>query len=634
MRLFATRLGHAAVLASLACLGSIAEAQIGVRGWPQFAGDPQHTGRSFVAADDIMRIRWSTSVDTAPGTLIHYGAPVITPSNTVVVTVKTTSTGGFKVEGHDGVTGATTYSEPTDYVIPSGTGWIPPCGSALTSDNRLVTPAIGGTVLIRSNADDPGASVTRVAFYGISNYNANPSAFNSGVKINTPIVSDAQGNVYFGFITGANPLNIPNGIARIAPDGTGTWASMGTLTGSSGEKPMQNAAPALSNDGASLYAVSAPNAFLVRVNSNSLALMGSRQMTAPDGPPALAVQSSACPLVGPDGDVYFGVAGGAHSRGWMLHYDGGLTTQKPTGAFGWDNTASVVPTSMVPQYGGTSTYLIMTKYNDYATGQHKVAVLDPDATMTDPVTGVPVMNAILTQLGPTPLGGGVYEWCVNNAAVDPLTDSVLVNSEDGSAYRWNLGSNQITQAVRLTNGVGEAYTMTSVGPDGTVYVINNELMFALSNNAVPPTSFSVLRGAVVSGDLTSLLYSDDNRLAVRPGLAFNSSLSPIQVLLSSTSFSTSASSISFSLESQASAPNIQQRIELMNFVTGSYESVDVRTASLSDSVANVLVAGDPNRFINAVTGAIQARVSYTPTGIFTGANWQARLDQAAWTVNP
>lgn len=62
---------------------------------------------------------------------------------------------------------------------------------------------------------------------------------------------------------------------------------------------------------------------------------------------------------------------------------------------------------MVPSYTGSSPYLLMTKYNDYygiggGTGLNKMAVLDPDATETDPVTGATVMKEVLTILGPTP----------------------------------------------------------------------------------------------------------------------------------------------------------------------------------------------------------------------------------------
>ena len=72
------------------------------------------------------------------------------------------------------------------------------------------------------------------------------------------------------------------------------------------------------------------------------------------------------------------------------------------------------------------------------------------------------------------------EWCINTAVVDPATDSILAGSEDGKLYRWNLASNTFTQVLKLTNGVGEAYTPTAVGPDGTVYAINNATIFAVS----------------------------------------------------------------------------------------------------------------------------------------------------------
>src|SRR5207245_1625690 len=169
-----------------------------------------------------------------------------------------------------------------------------------------------------------------------------------------------------------------------------------------------------------------------------------------------------------------------------------LQTIKTPGAFGWDDTASVVPKSMVPSYHGTSQYLLMTKYNNYAgiytgNGQNKIAILDPNQTMTDPITGATVMKEVLTILGPTPDAdhpGGVREWCINTALVDPATDSVYANSEDGVLYRWNLSTNTFTQSVRLTSGVGEAYTPTLIGRDGTVYAINNATLFAVGQTSI------------------------------------------------------------------------------------------------------------------------------------------------------
>ncbi len=52
------------------------------------------------------------------------------------------------------------------------------------------------------------------------------------------------------------------------------------------------------------------------------------------------------------GDVYYGVIessfGDHNGRGWLLHYSADLTTVKTPGSFGWDDTASIVPASMVP----------------------------------------------------------------------------------------------------------------------------------------------------------------------------------------------------------------------------------------------------------------------------------------------
>jgi len=49
-----------------------------------FAGNAQHTAIYQPAARDLNRILWSTSIDVNnTGAFAHYGAPLITSSNTV-----------------------------------------------------------------------------------------------------------------------------------------------------------------------------------------------------------------------------------------------------------------------------------------------------------------------------------------------------------------------------------------------------------------------------------------------------------------------------------------------------------------------------------------------------------------------
>ena len=119
-------------------------------------------------------------------------------------------------------------------------------------------------------------------------------------------------------------------------------------------------------------------------------------------------------------------------------------------------------------------------------GHNRVAILDPNATENDPVIPTTqVMQEVITQLGVTPdpdfptFPGAVREWCINAAAVDPFTKSVMVNSEDGRLYRWDLTSNTLSEVIKLSGGIGEAYTPTIIGADGTVYAINDAVLDAI-----------------------------------------------------------------------------------------------------------------------------------------------------------
>ena len=492
--------------------------------WSTFAGNSQHTAVSAVAAQPLEVIRWSTPVDLAPPSgniLIHYGSPLVTPANTVVVPVKTGSTGGYRVEARNAQDGSLIWSQTTDYILPPH-NWTPSFSPTLTPSNRLYFPGAGGTVYFRDDVDSGGpAPPGQLAFFGMSNYLANPASFNSTVFINTPITADGAGNIYFGFRTsGTAPLGLQSGIARIDANGNGTWIS---AVGASGNdtnitRVPHQAAPALSNDEHTLYVIvasnsTATNSYLVGLDPTTLALKesspGVKVRVALKDPlngginnAFVSDDSSASPMVGPDGDMYYGVLGNPFngSRGWMLHFSGDLTQTETPGAFGWDSTASIVAASVVPSYTGTSSYLIFTKYNNYAgldggDGVNKIAVLDPNDTMVEPhpsSNGQLVMKEVLTIAGSTPdpeffpqFPNAVREWCINTAAVDPFTRSVMVNSEDGKLYRWDLTTNTLAQAVTLSPGVGEAYTPTLIGPDGTVYAINWAILNAVGPLTTP-----------------------------------------------------------------------------------------------------------------------------------------------------
>ena len=491
--------------------------------WTTHAGNLQHTGLSPVAAQDLQTIRWAKPVDLAPPSgsiFIHYGSPLVSAGNTVIVPVRT-ATGAYRVDGRRAEDGSLLWSADSDYILPAHT-WIPSYGPVLAPSSRLYFPGAGGTVYFRDAVDSSApAAIGQRAFYGLASYTAAPSSFNATVFINTPITADSAGTIYFGFRTsGSAPLGLVSGIARIDANGNGSWVSATAASGGDAgiTRIPHQAAPALSADEQTLYAVVASAAtsgtsYLVGLNPATLALKesspGVKMRVALKDPRDGAVnnanlidESSATPMVGPDGDVYFGVLGTPfNGRGFLLHFSANLTQTKTPGGFGWDTTASVVPATAVPSYGGTSTYLLFTKYNDYAgldggQGVNRMVVVDPNDTMVEPHPsshGVLVMKEILGIAGPTPdadlLGtypNAVREWCINAAAVDPFGKSVMANSEDGKLYRWNLASNTLAPGITLSPGIGEAYTPTVIGPDGTVYAINWAILNAVGAPAPTP----------------------------------------------------------------------------------------------------------------------------------------------------
>jgi hypothetical protein len=422
--------------------------------WLGFAGNAQHTAVSGGAAQSLGQIVWRKYVDLDPPysgseLFIHYGSPVITDQNTVLLPIKIDARGVFRIEARSGGNGALIWSYDSDYQLPPF-NWFPSYNLSLAASApdgsapaRLYAAGGGGKLLMRDAPDTSDGTMQTAVFYGADAYAAAATTFNATVKINTPITVDSQRNAFFGFqVLGANPAGLESGIARVGADGSGAWVAARDAAGDPAiDKAATNSAPALSADEQTLYVAvnnvqndsSGEPAYLLALDSGTLAVRASALLTDPaTGTPALVTDNStASPAVGPDGDVYFGVleSTGHNNRGWMMHFDATLATPKIPGSFGWDDTASIVPAAMVASYTGSSPYLLMTKYNNYGgsniggDGANRVAILDPNNSQTDAYSSVTVMQEVATMLGRTSdpaVAGGVKEWCINSAAVDQL----------------------------------------------------------------------------------------------------------------------------------------------------------------------------------------------------------------------
>lgn len=501
---------------TVAVVGCLMMVQVSARAQPAtFAADAQHTAQYSPPAQQLNRILWSFPVDYRnTGAGAHYGAPVITTSNTVIVPIRP-SASGFRLSAFEAATGRLKYNLTTDYVSPPA-GWLPVYQPVLvTSDagTRLYYPGAGGTVYYIENpdSDTPAPPVQQCFYASLTEYSNNATAFNNRVFVNTPITAGSNGAVFFGFRIHTNgappPLNTTQGgFARIDAAGNATYVLAGTAANDAQiSRDSHSCAPALSHDGATLYVpVKGTNAYysyLLGLDSETLATKYKVLLRDPRNNNFAGVldDATASPTIGPDGDVFFGVGAnpGNGSRGFLLHFSADLATRKPPGGFGWDYTPAIVPTNMVPGYNGTSPYLLFGKYNNYAgtgdgDGINKLALLDPGATQIDPhpsANGLLVMRELMTVVGCTPdseyqgvnFPFAVREWCINTAAVNPAKNGVFAPCEDGQVYCWDLASDSLSEALRIGPGVGQPYVPTAIGPDGTLYTLNGGRFFALGS---------------------------------------------------------------------------------------------------------------------------------------------------------
>jgi hypothetical protein len=478
--------------------------------WTGFANNAQHTAVAPVTPQPLDHIHWHVKVDHHPGTIrsddgpaSHYASPMITSTNTVIVPTRLGKRRGFEVVAYAGADGTRLWRFHTDATTPldSEPQSPPPLPATLRDDTHVAVAGAGGTLLIRRHVDRARGGVRRVAFYGLGRWRAHRRAYRQDVHITTPLTAGPDGSLYFGFAaTPDAPGHLRNGIARISPSGRGSWVSARALAGHHrGAHVVDNCAPALSNDGRTGYValLSHKTPTLVGFHSTDLRPEFRHELRDPQTHKPASIlfdASSATPTIGPDGDVFYGVLGNPlvkHDvRGWLLHFDAHLTKVETPGSFGWDQSVSVLPASSVPSYQGSSSYLLVSKYNNYTVGPHgdgrnELALLDPHAAQKDDYSRVQVMREVSTVLSPhhpphTPKGAR-YEWCVNSISVDPATGTAIANNEDGRLYRWNLETNTLDQQIRLGPGVGQAYTMTVVGPDGTSYAIENAVLYAVGS---------------------------------------------------------------------------------------------------------------------------------------------------------
>jgi hypothetical protein len=164
------------------------------------------------------------------------------------------------------------------------------------------------------------------------------------------------------------------------------------------------------------------------------------------------------------------------------------------------------------------------------------------------------------------------------------------------------------------------------------------IRFVTCNESPPLTAQAkkLLDGVQAGGTLVDTHASDDVYWQLDPTPTANPAKQKVESILLTTSPLASPGSLRLRVEAhQQGGPSgdVIQELKLLNYQTQQFETIDVRTASTSDTVVDIAAGGNPARFVQPGTREMTAIVRWHSPE-FSGAPffWSIGLDEAVWLV--
>lgn len=149
---------------------------------------------------------------------------------------------------------------------------------------------------------------------------------------------------------------------------------------------------------------------------------------------------------------------------------------------------------------------------------------------------------------------------------------------------------------------------------------------------VAASGFTVTRGVWQRGDLQDLHDSDNERLVINARRSHEIAAASVELVVSAVSPVNTPAKLTFSLEAATNGTPVVQRIELFDYDRGVWEQVDERPAPAEDSVVDVTIDENPQRFVRAGTRLMKARIGYHDRDV-TFASWEGRFDRVIWWIS-
>lgn len=150
---------------------------------------------------------------------------------------------------------------------------------------------------------------------------------------------------------------------------------------------------------------------------------------------------------------------------------------------------------------------------------------------------------------------------------------------------------------------------------------------------IGPSTLTMERGLLFSGNVASLVDSDDNRAEFRTG-QLTTAVDPILARIEGVSPHLNPSGLKVLVESHATSSSVQQRIEMFDYDLSQWVVMDTRNSSAGvDTTVEINVTTNAGRFVGP-TGAVAVRLAYNQIAPILQLPWTARVDRCVWTVTP
>ena len=217
----------------------------------------------------------------------------------------------------------------------------------------------------------------------------------------------------------------------------------------------------------------------------------------------------------------------------------------------------------------------------------------------------------------------------------------------GSAYLFDISDlkNPVQIAKLLADdGMFEDEFGGSVAICGTTAIVGARVdddngdssgsayLFDAAGTDAIPGDFNAFRGFYNSGDLNSLLDSDDDKLCYNPGIVLFPSEAPITLDFTGTLPNDTPASLDVTIESSANTVGLELTFSFWNYNTNSWDVVGSDTQSLNVDMIRTF-AGDPVEHVEPVTGEVRTRYEVRVVSFIFLFPYLDCVDHVFWTTS-